>query len=248
MAKGLQFYKNVVALSNTTHRKLRIKPGTGYRFAAGTNSVFVAAVEFQPASREYPIVFVEADEIIAPMAVLGLKEGQDLFVNEDGSWDARYIPAYVRRYPFVLAGPDATAEKLTVCIDAGFESLNEEEGERLFDDEGKNTKITDEALDFLRNYQRHVQFTQEFCKDLKKLDLLEPMGATINPPGCEQLKVVGFNVVSRERLKALKGAQLAKLIKNDALELIFLHLASLDNFQLLAERHAKRYKSEEDVA
>jgi hypothetical protein len=248
MAESPLFYKNIVALSSTTHRQLRIKPGTGYGFAAGTNSVFIAAVEFYPAAREYPIVFVESGEVIAPMAVLGLKEGHDLFVNEDGSWDGRYIPAYVRRYPFVLAGPDTQAGRLTVCIDADYAGLNEEEGERLFDDEGKNSPITEEALKFLQDYQHQVRFTQEFCKELKKLDLLEPMGATIAPPGGEPLKVVGFQVVNRDRLKALTGAQLTKLAKNDALELIFLHLASLDNFQVLAERHAKRYKSEEDVA
>jgi hypothetical protein len=248
MANDPQFYKEIVALNNDTHRQLRIKPGAGYRFAAETNGVFIAAVEFRPASREYPIVFVEAEEAIAPMAVLGLTQNDNLFVNDDGTWDGRYIPAYVRRYPFVLAGPDTEADRLTVCIDMEFEGINEEEGERLFDDEGNNAALTTDTLNFLRDYQQQARLTQTFCKELKELELLEPMSATIESPGGERLNVVGFQVVSRERLKALKATQLAKLAKADTLELIYAHLASLDNFQTLSDRYAKRHKTGKDVA
>src|SRR3990170_5032720 len=38
------------------------------------------------------------------MAITGLRDGQNLFVNKNGSWPAGvYIPAYLRRYPFYTA-------------------------------------------------------------------------------------------------------------------------------------------------
>ena len=111
---------------------------------------------------------------------LGLEKNKNLFVDDKGSWTADYIPAYVRRYPFILATADENKDNFTVCIDESYPGFNTaKEGKALFDDKGEQNLILDQAVDFLKDYQSHVTLTTRFCENLSKLDILEPMQANI---------------------------------------------------------------------
>ncbi len=232
------FYKKVVPLNKDVHGELYIEAVEGYQHTNETNSIYIAAVEFLQVSKEYPIVFAKAgDDNVFPVALLGLQQNQNLFVDDKGKWTADYIPAYVRRYPFILATPDEKEATFTVCIDESFPGFNTaKEGKPLFDKKGEQLEILDQAVDFLKDYQNHVQLTTQFCENLSKLDILEPMQANIERADGDKTSLGGFMGVNREKLKALKPAQLAELVKSDQMELIFAHLASLLNIKGLMNR------------
>lgn len=233
------FYQKIVPLNKQQHKDLYIEPVEGFGFAKHTNSLYIAAVEFLQAAREYPIVFgQDAKQTIFPVVLLGLQQNQNLYVDEKDRWQARYIPAYARRYPFILAAPEgATPDQFTVCIDEGFPGFNTaKEGQALFDKKGKETKVLQQALDFLKDYQNHVQLTTAFCKNLGALGLLEPMQANVEMRSGKKFALAGFQCVSRAKLKALEGKKLQALLKSDELELIFMHLVSLGNVRNLMEK------------
>lgn len=232
------FYKKVVPVNKEQHSKLYIEPVESYGFTADTNSLYIAAVEFGQASREYPIVFGgDAEGTVFPMALLGLRNNQNLFVNKKGEWGATYIPAYARRYPFILAIPDGDSEKFTVCIDEDYAGFNtRKKGQQLFDKDGEQNQILQQAVDFLKDYQNHVQLTTEFCKNLTELDLLEPMQAKIEMKSGEELAIGGFQCVSREKLNLLEPGKLADLVKTGQMELIYAHLLSMNNVKTLMNK------------
>lgn len=230
------FYQKIVPLNKEQHKELYIEPVEGYAFAKHTNSLYIAAAEFLQAAREYPIVFgQDANQTIFPVVLLGLEQNQNVFIDKDGRWNANYIPAYARRYPFILAAPNGAGDgEFTVCIDEGFAGFNTaKEGQPLFDKKGKESKVLQQALDFLKDYQNQVLMTTAFCKSLGALGLLEPMQANIEMRSGKKFALGGFQCVSREKLKKLDGKKLESLIKTDQLELIFMHLVSLGNVRNL---------------
>ncbi|MBI2993241.1 MAG: SapC family protein [Gammaproteobacteria bacterium] len=234
------FYKKVVPLSREQHKNLYIEPVEGFGFAAGSNSLYIAAVEFPRAAREYPIVFgKDAQGNVFPVVLLGLKKNQNVFVNKKGEWKADYIPAYARRYPFILATPDAGKDQFAVCIDESYAGFNTaKEGQALFNAKGEQSKSLKQAVDFLKDYQKHVRLTATFCKELVDSGLLEPMQANIALKSGEKLTVGGFQCVKREKLKALPPKKILDLLKSDQLELIYLHLESLNNVGALTAKAA----------
>ncbi|MDH3387170.1 MAG: SapC family protein [Gammaproteobacteria bacterium] len=235
MSTQLLFYREAVPVSKETHANLSIDTTQNYDFAGGVNSVPLTATEFPFAARDYVIVFA-GPETPMPAAILGVQQDKNLFVAEDGHWEGRYIPAFVRRYPFVFSSSE-DASTFTLCVDKEFQGLNEEgRGERLFSEEGENSAYLERMLNFLQEYQVQFQRTQAFCQQLKDLDLLETMQAHISMPSGSQQSLTGFKVINRERLKALDGDKLAELAKTDALELAYLHLQSLNNFSVMVER------------
>jgi len=236
MAKQLLIYESSVPLNAATHRELSFDPVPGYGFASGINAVPLTAVEIAAAAPEYAIVFVEAGADVVPVAVLGIRNDQNLFLSADARWEAKYVPAFVRRYPFVFAAsPDQ--KMLTLCIDETHPGFNTEgRGERLFDAEGQPTAYAGRVLEFLKEYQTQFERTRLFCRKLKDLGLLEPMEAVVSLPEGKQVPLRGFLGVSRERLRGLDGADLASLAKTDELELVYLHLASMRNFNDVKDR------------
>ena len=232
------FYKRVVPLNRQQHGELYIETVEGYGFAAETNCVFIAAVEFPLAIIEYPIVFASLGEkSVFPVVLLGLKNNQNLFVDNKGAWNAGYIPAYARRYPFILATPDPASEQFTVCIDEAYPGFNTaKEGNPLFDSKGEHTEMLNQAVNFLKDYQGHVRLTSEFCNNLAELQVLEPMQANIKLPDGEDLSIGGFQCIKREKLQQLSPGKLADLVKSGQMELVYAHLLSLNNVSKLISK------------
>jgi hypothetical protein len=231
------FYKEAVPVSKEQHASFSIDTTRDYGFAGAVNSVPLTATEFPYAARDYVIVFA-GEEIPMPLSILGVQQDRNAFVSDDGEWQGRYIPAFVRRYPFVFASSE-DGSRFTLCVDKKFEGLNEEgRGEKLFDEAGEKSSYLDRMLNFLQEYQLQFQRTQAFCKQLKELGLLESMQAQISLPSGSQQSLTGFQVVNRDRLKALDAEKLAGLAKTDALELIYLHLQSMNNFSVMVEQTA----------
>lgn len=235
VSKQLLFYTNAVPVSSTKHRDWSVKIGKNYEYAKLTNSVPLMAVEFPNAAQEYPIVFAQAGSDVLPVAILGVSDERNMFVDDEGNWKAKYIPAFVRRYPFVFSTTD-DGGTLMLCIDESFTGFNQEGvGERLFDAEGQRTQYLNGVLSFVEEYQAHFKRTQVFANKLKELDLFEPMQAKVALDTGQQMSLTGFLGINRAKLNALPGDTLSELAQSGELEMIYIHLQSMKNFSLMID-------------
>jgi hypothetical protein len=234
------FYKKIVALNSEVHRNLKIAAEKGnFSFAKDANAVLLTGMEFADASREYPIVFVRADDgTLRPIALLGIRDGENLFVDESGKWDSRYIPAYIRRYPFVMApgGPNG----MVVCIDEECPALGQEHGEALFDAEGKPMPRMNDMIQFLQQFQQEHARTDWIAKQLDELGIFVPQEASFDTGNGENFALKDFYLIDEAKFGALPDDKILQLFKNGALGLVYLHLASLANLGKLVERLAVR--------
>ncbi|MEO5698627.1 MAG: SapC family protein [Burkholderiaceae bacterium] len=236
MAKQLLIYESAVPVSSARHRDASVEAQKGYGFSAGVNAVPLMAVEFLRAATEYAIVFTAAGDEVVPAVVLGIRSDQNLYLSQDAQWQAKYIPAFIRRYPFVFSTSE-DGKTLTLCIDESYPGLNRDNvGQRLFGDDGQAAPYVDAVLKFLQEYQAQFERTRQFGKRIKELDLLEPMQAQVATPQGGKLTLNGFLAVNRAKLRALDGEALATLAKTDELELLYLHLYSMRNFDDVKDR------------
>jgi len=229
------FYKNIVPLNKEVHGDWSIESVSNYKHTSETNSLYIAAIEFIKAANEYPIVFgIGADDAVFPVVILGLRKNENLYINKKGEWLANYIPAYVRRYPFILATDENVADKFTVCIDEECPGFNKKrKGTKLFDEDGNESDLLKNSVEFLKEYQNHIQLTTLFCNNIKELGILEPMKADIKMADGEEISLGGFMGINREKLKALDSEKMVNLVKTDQMELIYAHLVSLGNIDSL---------------
>lgn len=230
MSKQLLIYETAVPVSAARHANVSLQPSPDYAFSAGVNAVPLMAVEFLRAAVEYAIVFTVTGEEVMPAVVLGVRGDQNLYLAADRQWQAKYVPAFIRRYPFVFSR-SADGKTLTLCIDEAHPGVNREgKGERLFGDDSKPTPYVDRVLKFLQEYQSQFERTRQFGQKVHKLGLLEAMQAQVTTPTGEKLSLNGFHSVSRDKLRKLDGEALASLAKTDELELLYLQMHSMRNF------------------
>ena len=231
-------YETAVPVSHARHDNWSVKVGDTYEFSRNVTSVPLTAVEFARAAPEFAIVFGGTGDVVMPVAVLGVRSEENLYLTREGGWRAQYVPAFVRRYPFVFSSADS-GKTFTLCVDESFSGINQSgNGQRLFTDEGKPTPYVDNVLKFLQQYQIEFQRTEAFCRKLKTLNLLEPMRAEISAESGERFALTGFSAVDRARLKTLSADVLAEMVKSDELELIYTHLLSMHNFSGMRSRLA----------
>ncbi len=200
-----------------------------FAFAFAANAVPVQVSEFGPAGINYPIIFAGADH--TPLAVMSVRPNENLFITEGRFDPESYIPAFIRRYPFVVAAnPDNT--QMIVCIDVDAHFLTKHGGDvKLFED-GQPTEYTKNAIQFCENFEQERQRTDSFVKLLKELDLLAERQHLVpvqNDDGTqgEPMQLSDYFAVSEERLKALPADKLAELRDSGALQQIYAHLNSL---------------------
>jgi hypothetical protein len=235
MGAQATIYEKAAPVSRVRHGGWSVKKGGDYSFAKKLNSIPLLAVEFMAAVSEYAIVFV-GGEAVMPVVILGMRDEENSYLHDDGGWRARYVPAFLRRYPFVFSTAGADSP-LTLCIDEAFAGCNQDGlGERLFGEDGKQTPYLDSMLGFLKQEQREYQRTRAFCGKLKGLDLLESAQAQMTSGTGRKLRLSGFMAINRERLKQLTGDQLTELVKTGELDLVYLHLFSMRNLGSVAGR------------
>lgn len=245
MSTQLLIYESAVPVSAARHAQTSIEPTQNYAFTAAVNAVPLMALEFLKAATEYAIVFSKVGDEVLPAVVLGAKGNQNLYITDQGNWKADYIPAFIRRYPFVFASNDG-GKTLTLCVDEAHPGVNKEgRGQRLFSDDGKPSAYTQRVLDFLKQFQLQFERTRRFGKRVQELDLLEPMQAQVTTPKGDKISLGGFLSVSRRKLRALDAQALASLAKTDELELLYLQLHSLRNFVDVKDRLLDQLKEDE---
>lgn len=246
------FYERPVPLNRADHRDLRIKPIPSVAFAAKAHSVPLTGVEFVPAARDMPVLFGGTSvEDAGPMALLGLRENENLMIDENGYWaQGAYVPAFVRRYPFVLAEKPEGAEgdDFTVFLDEAYPGFNTEEGERLFNEDGTDTEVLKNAVGFLGEFQSQVAQTRAFMKEIRELDLLQSRNIQISKQdGGQGIVLNGLFVINEEKLRELDGEVLQRLVKSGAMDWIYAHLMSLANIERLIGRLNQRATEDQAV-
>ncbi len=231
------FYERVVVLSDQTHANLKVRPATGFAYAARTNSVPLLVGEFFDCAREYPIVFARGEAGPLPAALLGLREAENLYVDAAGKWDARYVPAFVRRYPFV-PGKGSQGE-LLVCIDEASPCFDGSDGEALFVN-GKPGPQLEHAIKFLTEFHQAAAATDLLGRRLDELDLLRQADSVAQLNDGSQFRLNGLNVVDEAKLHALNPDVVQELFANGSLAAIYAHLMSLRNLGVLVDRLSRR--------
>ncbi len=220
-------YASLTPISSQQHADYGIVPRDNLELLRGIHAVPLTTDEFISAQRNFPIIFASGDNPV-PLALMGLREGSNVFVDKDGHFpEGCYVPAYVRRYPFMLARVNPQSEELTLCADDSSKDFAEGVGERLFEN-GEQTDVTKNVLQFCEKFEEAVFRTSQFGEELKKLDLLIDGEVSIEIPGAEKPAVYrGFKMVSEDKLKELRGDQLRKIVPNGILALVHAHLMSL---------------------
>lgn len=230
LSGNVLFYSQPEPLSVDAHGSLGVNPvDKPYAFVGQTNLVPLTVTEFAPAALSYPVIFV--GDTRQPVAVMGLRPGENLFVSAEGDFRAEaYIPAYVRRYPFVFANDDAQ-KRLILCVDRAAPFLSESGSTPLFVD-GQPSPYTQQAMEFCNNFEQERQRTESFVKLLTDLDLFDVREANFtprNPDGSQGApqKLAEYFAISEDKLKALPAEKMAELRDNGALGQIYAHLVSL---------------------
>lgn len=227
------FYNDLIPLSSVDHADFRSQSVDSVPFLATQHAVPLTIDEFMSAQRFVPIIFSAGQESV-PLALMGLNEGVNTFLDDDGKLRGpAYVPAYVRRYPWMLAKLRPNSDELSLCFDPTSNAIGAGgEGMPLFED-GKPTELVQNILKFCEDFEQAAARTSQFMKDLTELDLLMDGEVAIQTPGNEQPFVYrGFRMVNEDKLRDLRGDQLRKISQNGMLPLIYAHLFSL---QLMRE-------------
>jgi hypothetical protein len=239
------FYQGIDALNVTQHGQMRVRPSVNMRHIAKTHAIPLTVDEFTLVQRHYPIVFSIGDSPI-PMALMGLNEGVNVFLNEEGhALDQQlYIPAYIRRYPFLLARLRPESDELSLCFDPTADAVGDfPEGEALFNGD-QPSEATTQILQFCEQFEAAGQRTAAFMEDLKKTDLLMDGEVAIQPEGFEQPFVYrGFRMVDEDKLRELRGDELRKMNTSGMLPLIYAHLFSLAQMRDVFARQMQQGKA-----
>ncbi|PTD21629.1 SapC family protein [Sphingomonas fennica] len=237
------FYNQLQPLSSSLHADYVLRQRDSVPFLAGVHAVPLTVEEFGLAQRHYPIVFSSGPNPV-PLALMGLNEGVNMFVGEDGklAGDA-YIPAYVRRYPFMLAKLQPNSEELSLCFDPTSDTVGQGgEGAALFAD-GQPSDTTKGILGFCEQFEQAGQRTAAFMQELVDLKLLIDGEVSIQPEGAPQPFIYrGFQMIAEDKLRELRGDQARKLIQSGLLALVYAHLFSLSLIRDLFARQLQAGK------
>ncbi|MCH8615914.1 SapC family protein [Sphingomonas sp. SM33] len=238
------FYNALEPLNSGQHASMKIRRIEKAPTIGATHAVPVTVDEFALLQRHYPIVFSVGPEPV-PLALMGLSEGTNVFLDENGipKDPATYIPAYMRRYPFLLARLRPDSDELSLCFDPTSGAVGDfEDGEPLFNGT-EPSDATKAILQFCEQFETAGQRTAAFLQELKKSDLLMDGEVAIQPEGSDQPFVYrGFRMVDEEKLRELRGDELRKMNQSGLLALIYAHLFSLSQIREVFSRQVQQGK------
>jgi hypothetical protein len=239
------FYSAIEPLNLDQHGKMKVRGITSMPEVGHTHAVPLTVDEFTLVQRHFPIVFSVGDTPV-PIALMGLNEGVNVFLDDNGrSTDPNlYIPAYLRRYPFLLAKLRPDSDELSLCYDPTSGAVGEfDEGEPLFEGD-QPSAATKAILEFCEQFEAAGLRTNAFVEDLVKSDLLMDGEVAIQPEGFDQPFVYrGFRMVDEEKVRNLRGDELRKMNQNGMLPLVYAHLFSLSQMRDIFARQMQQGKA-----
>ena len=237
------FYKDLMPLNTRDHKNFRNRMTETAPWLSNQHMVPLTADEFVQAGRHFPIIFSSGENPL-PLALMGLNEGVNTYFDDEGKLlDTVYVPAYIRRYPFILARLSNDSDELSLCFDPTAEAVGEfDEGEKLFNEDGSTTDQTKSILDFCEKFEQAGRRTRAMTDELNKHGLLMEGEVAIErseDPG-KPYVYRGFRMVDQEKLRELDSETLTKWNKDGMLPLLYAHLASLDLMRVIFARQEQQ--------
>ena len=228
-------FEKVAPVNKDTHAQKRVKEITSFDFASKFHIAYITLQEFTRAASIYPIVFLEdkAKDEFRPVVMLGLTPGVNVFVDAGGRWQASYIPAVIRRYPFTLA-PGGTDDQFIVCIDEASSLVSETEGSALFDIAGTPTQVIDNVKRYLSELQQMEVSTHAFCAFLAKHNMFTPLNMRVRESAGVK-DIAGCYVLNEERLNNLSDELFLEIRAKRYLPAVYAHLMSLAQTERLVK-------------
>lgn len=237
------FYNKPIPLDAKKHHDLSLKNNFGFGFTEDANAVPINMVEMPQIASFYPIAF-SPDENATPVAILGLRDKENLFLDEKNQWDTTlYIPSYIRRYPFIFSEIPNT-EQLTLCIDETDDVVEKSDKNPFFNDEGKPSDLANNALEFCKSYHAAAQQTVEFSRALAAADLLIEREAQINIVGNRRINFSGFKIIDEKKFNELDDKVILEWRAKGWLPAIYAHLFSGIQWQRLSRLLNERLQDE----
>lgn len=243
-------YENPEPLSLERHRGLGVKRmDRPFEFLRTATVAPLTVNEFGVACGSFPIIFAGDEKV--PLAVMGIRKDENLFVTPDGQFERNlYVPAYVRRYPFIFAN-DESNDKLVLCIDRGAATISDQPDIAFFEDD-KPSKYTNDAIEFCKEFERQRRGTVEFTKICGEHDLFEQKTVTFQPRNADgsegqPQKIADYMSISEQKLNQMDPATLAKLRDQGVLQACYAHLISLLNWQRVIQSALGRMQAEQQA-
>lgn len=221
-------YAQLEPLSNQVHANFKLRSSDAAPQLAKVHAVPLLIDEFVPAQRFFPIVFSLGDNPV-PLALMGLNEGVNTFVDDEGKLlGPTYVPAYVRRYPFMLARVTQDEDTLSLCFDPSSGLIGDfEDGQAVFDGD-QPSEATRNIMKFCEEFEVSAQRTNQFMEELKKLDILMDGELSVQlGPDVQPSIYRGFKMVDEQKFRDMRGDELRRINQNGILPLLMAHLFSL---------------------
>ena len=228
-------FEQIVPVALERHRHKKVRNTTQFDYAAGFHIAYVTVHEFARAAATYPIVFLEdkPNDGFRPVVLLGLQPGENLFLGADGAWNASYIPALIRRYPFALS-KGTEENRFVVCVDEASTLLSDTEGAPMFDEKGEPTQVIENVKRYLSELQQMDMLTQQFSRFLLSNNLLTPLNMRVNATA-QARNITGCYVINEERLNAFSDALFLEVRAKGFLPAMYAHLMSLPQIERLVQ-------------
>jgi hypothetical protein len=233
-------FQQVVPVNKERHAGKKIKDISSFDFASKFHIAYVTMHEFARAASIFPIVFLEDKDkdIFRPVALMGLNAGENLFVDSNGKWQASYVPAIIRRYPFALT-PTDKEDNYVVCLDEASSLVSDTEGAALFDEKGEPTQVIENVKRYLGELQQMDALTNNFCKFLAEHNMFTPLNMRVRDN--DKVKnVSGCYVVNEERLNNLSDERFLEIKNKSYLAPLYAHLISLAQTERLVKLQDER--------
>lgn len=245
----VMFYRQPEPLSIDKHRGLGVKRvERPFQFLLAAHVVPITVNEFGIAAGSFPIIFAGANK--TPLAVMGARSGENVFVSPTGDVDPEvYLPAFARRYPFVFAA-DSSGDRLVLCIDRAAPMIGENPDVPLFSG-NEPSQYTQEAMEFCKEFERHRRTSENFLALMNEMNLFEQKSVSLTnrkPDGTEEQQTIAeYFAVDEEKLTNLPNDKFIKLKENGALGPIYAHMVSLLQWPKIIQRAMYRFQAQNDA-
>ena len=225
---------NWVPISRTKHFDKALSRDRNYLFAKTITLAPVCLEELSSAVTHMPLVFYQNDDFMEIGAVLGLIEGQNLFVRDDGSWPTKFVPAFFRCHP--LRAIDLENGETTIVYQEHSDLIVDRSfGDPIFNMDGSEGEVFKNLVALAVAFKRDRERAREACALLAEFELFKPFEPRFKQADGTWIQMRNLFFIDRTKFKELESHKFIQLQEVRAIEMVYAHQFSLDCFSVLTE-------------